>query len=293
MSIGSAFDAYVKNFLHSRLFGENFDPRFKLETIFEAQVEAHNRTTAWIDGAHAFECYRRSGALADLLLDLEGSVGTPRFEFDVKGVINGYREGVTKNVEGMILMGKPDCSYINKYGTSVILDFKVNGFYSDYPVSPKPGYLRLRSGSENIVTKLGPHKDCMPMSHNGTLINVATYLERVDITWGRQLCFYAWLCGCEIGSDFIVGIDQVVCKPSGQKYPQIRIAEHRLRSHSDFQWAEFANAQAIWEAVHSDHIFRDLSYEDSKNLCATLDNSNQDLNKPEDDPDNIFARICR
>ncbi len=294
MSIGSAFDAFVKSWLHERLFGKGFDPRFDLDTLFNAQVEEHNRVWAKEHGAHCFDCYRRSGALADLLLDLEQSVGTPRFELEIKGVINGHREGFTKEmVNGVVLLGRPDCYYINKYGTHVILDFKVNGWESNYPVSPKPGYLRLRSGTPDLITPMGPHKNCIPMSHNGAMINCGMYLEDIDKTWAAQLAIYGWLCGCEIGSDFITAIDQFACKPSGAKFPHVRIAEHRLRVSKEFQWKLFADAQNIWEAVRSDHIFRDLSYEDSKNLCQTLDDSNQDLNKPEDDPDRIFSEMCR
>ena len=55
MSIGSAFDAFAKNFLHQALFGVGNDPRFDLETLFQAQVEPQNRDWAWKNGAEAFK----------------------------------------------------------------------------------------------------------------------------------------------------------------------------------------------------------------------------------------------
>lgn len=43
MSIGSAFDAYVKSAMHEVLFGKGTDSRFEFDTLFSEQVEEHNR----------------------------------------------------------------------------------------------------------------------------------------------------------------------------------------------------------------------------------------------------------
>src|SRR5690348_832596 len=82
MAIGSAFDAYVKNFLHERLIGK--DPKYELDTLLEMQVESHNRDWSRLHGLHVFTEYKNSGALADLMLELKGSIGNPRFEFEVQ-----------------------------------------------------------------------------------------------------------------------------------------------------------------------------------------------------------------
>ena len=66
MSIGSAFDAYAKSYLHMVLFGDQGDDRFSLQNLFESQVEPHNRDWAFKHGAYVFDCYKKSGALADL-----------------------------------------------------------------------------------------------------------------------------------------------------------------------------------------------------------------------------------
>src|SRR4051812_28236093 len=74
MAIGSAFDAYVKSFLVEALFGKNHDPKFNLLTIFEAQVEPQNRDYCFEAGKYLFDCYKKCGALSDLMLELQASL---------------------------------------------------------------------------------------------------------------------------------------------------------------------------------------------------------------------------
>lgn len=281
MSIGSAFDAYVKSWIHEALFGKGNDPRFDLVTLFEAQVEIQHRVWAWDNGRHAFDCYKHSGALADLMLELEQAIGTPRFEIEVRGIVNGHREGITKSLSGVTFLGKPDVSFNNKSGMNITLDFKVNGYCSKTGISPMPGYLRIRGADYT-----GPHKNCLPAVHNGVLINRDERLENLKQDWATQLAIYGWLCGNEVGSDFITAIDQLACKP-GARYPSIRIAEHRLRISEEYQWSTFATAQHIWDIVNSNHIFRDMTVEQSQNRCRVLDQ--QSLLMRDDD----FTKICR
>lgn len=274
MSIGSSFDAHIKSHLYEALFGKNNDPKYELTALFEAQVEPQNRDWAWPNGKHAFEVYKASGAIQDLMLDLQSSLIKPRFEIDVKGVVAGYREGVTRSMptelgDSIPLLGKPDVFYINKSGAHVILDWKVNGYCSKWGNSPIKGYARLRENGQNK----GHHREAMLMMHNGVLINYAHFLETVEESWARQLAIYAWLLGEEIGGDFIAAIDQLSCKPNqfGSPHPDIRIAEHRARISSDYQWKVFAQAQEVWEVVNSNYIFRDLSPEESELKCKSLD----------------------
>lgn len=307
MAIGSAFDAYVKSFLHEHLFGKDNDSRFNLRTFFEAQVESQNRDVSWEAGAQAFECYRRSGALADLMLELQQSIGTPRFEIEVKGAVNGQREGITRVIPSpetetrsfdellsseVVFLGKPDVFYVNKQGCHVILDFKVNGWYSRSQVSPMKGYIQIRSGS-GVPILGGPHKDCLPMAYRGSTINCGLFLEDCQVDWARQLAIYGWLCGVDVGEEFIVAIDQLACKPSGQKWPEVRIAEHRLRIRPQFQRDLHAKAQVIWNTVRSNHIFRELSLEESKAKCRMLDMQAQQLAQPVTEEDRIFNEITR
>lgn len=290
MSIGSSFDAHAKSYLYQNLFGKGHNPKYDLDAIFEAQVEPHNRDWARVHGEYAFDVYKRSGALQDLMLDLQKAVGPPRFELEVKGVINGYREGVTMKMDGVPLLGKPDLFFINRLGAHVILDWKVNGYCSVYNTSPMAGYVRLREGGQNK----GQHKNCQLMSHNGVMINVGQYLEDLNADWGRQLAIYGWLCGEQIGSDFVVAIDQLVCKPlDGLPRPHIRIAEHRLRLKSTFQWHVYAQAQNAWAIMHSDHFFRDVSKEESQARCRVLDGVAEALEGDGTSDDRWFAEVTR
>lgn len=293
MSVGSAFDAYAKSWLHERLFGKGVDPRFELDAIFTAQVEPHNRDWARAAGAHAFECYKNSGALQDLMLELQGAVGKPRFEIEVKGVINGVRDGVTSQVGGVMFLGKPDLHFMNARGAHVVLDWKVNGYCSAYNFSPMSGYVRLRErNSDGHYKQKGQHKDAQLMSHNGVMINVATFLEHHDKDWARQLSIYGWLCGEEVGGDFIIAVDQLACAPGGER-PKIRVAEHRLRVSRDHQWRVFAEAQHVWEVVHSDHVFRSMSKEDSAARCRLLDGTAEALLGDGTSNDRWFSNACR
>lgn len=288
MSVGSAFDAYAKSFLHERIFGVGHDAKFAFDAIFESQVEEHNRDWARRAGQHVFDEYKQSGALSDLLLDLQKAIGPPKFELKIQGTINGHREGVTISMNDVPLLGKPDVAYINKFGGNVIFDWKVNGYCSRSGASPMQGYVRLREGKVNK----GQHKSAQLMSHKGIMINVGSYLEHFDEDWARQLAIYGWLCGMDVGSDFIAAVDQVVCRP-GATQPELRFAEHRLRISPNYQWKTFAKAQYAWEVINSDHFFRDVSFEESQARCLGLDNMAQALEGEGTENDQWFSKITR
>lgn len=255
MSVGSAFDAYAKSYLHHALFGHyGADGEFALDTIFEAQVEPHNRDWARTAGEHCFTEYKESGALADLMLELGKAKNDPRFESSIEG-----------EVDGIPLLGKPDAIFETSEGL-VILDWKVNGYCSKRPVSPKAGYVKMWTGSSSVM-----HKDCQPMVHRGVTINVGKRFESVDETWARQLAIYGWLGGAPIGDAFVVMIDQLACDASLGDI-SIRTASHRGVISPDFQNNLMATARKIWETINSDHIFHELSPEVSKQRCLALDN---------------------
>lgn len=294
MAIGSAFDAYAKSYLHEKLFGAGNDPAYDLRTLFEVQVEKQHWDWAWIHGAEAFRMYRESGALADLLIQLNKAVGEPVFEVSLEGVIKVERDGISNL--GVNFLGKPDLYFINGLGNPVIIDWKVNGWFAKAGASPKRGYLKLRHGSKHRGLDKDMHRDCQPMMDQGMMINVGLSLDMVDEQWATQLSIYAWLCGSSIGSKFIVGLDQLVCKPSGGEYPELRIAEHRLKVSPVFQWEVFLKAQEMWEVIHSDHIFRDRSKEESQKLCETLDAKSKmmcELSGSQDPKDRAFLEMTR
>lgn len=285
MSIGSSLDAYVKSALHEAIFGKGADPRFEFQTIFESQVEPHNRDWALDHGLYCFEFYKNSGAYFDLLADLLKASNSPRFEFEIKGIVSTK---LGDEDTSLILSGKPDVFYVNKDGHPIILDFKVNGWCSKSAVSPKPGYLRLRDGSG---TNAGSHKAATIKTRGGVSYSAGHPLETVDKAWARQLAIYGWLLGEEVGNEFFTFIDQFVCKPVGEKYPVVRVAEHRTFVSEAFQRQVYEDAKLLWQAIKTGHIFLDRSRTASDQLCRTLDAKVEGLNKLEADPD--FDALCR
>lgn len=290
MAIGSAFDAFVKAYLHEALFGKGNDPKYELQTIFEAQVDPRHRDWAWQHGPYVFEQYKQAGALADLMLELKAAQSDPRFEFEVKGAVHGYREGLETSIGNVTFLGKPDVHYINQEGCHVILDFKVTGYCAQRTQSPMAGYIRLRSAGR---TNHGQHKNCFPMKHKGMEININSYLEDHDRKWARQLAIYAWLTGSAVGEDFLVGIDQLSCSPNPGGLPSIRVAEHRTRVSNVFQWRVFNRAAEIWEIVHSDHLFRHMTKLASQEHATTLDRQSRELNGKGSTHDQWFAKRTR
>jgi hypothetical protein len=264
MSIGSAFDAYVKSFLYERLIGKN--PEYELRTLFESQVQSHNRDWAWVHGEHCFNLYRESGALADLLIELNQAISEPVFEIKLEGVLQLNPESPPVN-----FLGKPDIYYINETGTPIIIDWKVNGWCSNSPISPKRGYMKLLHGSNDRSLDKQHHRDCFPMKVNGMMINAGLKLNDIEKKWAAQTSIYAWLCGAPIGSDFIAGIDQVVCKPVGRRFPEVKFAKHRLQVEKAFQLDLYSKAATLWETIHSDHILKDRSKSESQARCSALD----------------------
>lgn len=279
MAVGSSFDAFVKAHLYKTLVGGN-DSRFVLETLFEAQVEQHARDKAWTAGKHVFEFYKECGALADLLKEMKDCLGEPRFEIEV-------RSDITHRGRTVPFLGKPDVFFVNAMGGHIILDFKVNGYYAfKSAVSPYKGYLRLYPG-------LGQHMDCISCEHFGMQVNKLYSLNMMNEEWAAQLSIYAWLCGVEIGSEWVAGIDQIACNATIYRPPQLRVAQHRTLVDVDFQQQLFQKAADAWEIISSDHIFRQMSKEDSQARCKMLDDQVDMLKNQAGDDDADFMRMIR
>ncbi len=262
MSIGSAFDAYIKSHLVERLFGKR--PEFELRTIFEQQVEKHNWDWAWDAGRYAFGCYMLSGAVGDLMLELELSDGEPQFESTVEATI-----------DGIPFLGKPDVFFKLKVPAHVIVDWKVNGFCSKYSKSPEKGYIICYDGwnDDHSRSHGKSHKSAQIINMHGINIAVNFPLETVSKTWALQTMIYSWTLGAPIGSEIFVGIDQLCGgKSVAGNYPPIRVARHRNLVSKEFQIETFDFIKEMWAICKSDHIFRDLSKEESQTKCTMLDN---------------------
>ena len=262
MSVGSSFDAHVKSYLYEKLVGDS-NPKFEFDALFEAQVEPQNRDKGKRDGRVVMERYRELGCLADLMLMLES--GNPRFEFTVSDEENN----ITKQYEGkdgdgdtnpLVLLGKPDAYFTDRFGNDIILDWKVNGFYGSRVTSPVKGYTRLRPGG-------ACHRNAQVMEYSGVMINVAQTLDVCSEAWALQTTIYSWLCGAQIGSNFLVAIDQIV----GSEACGLRVAEHRGLVSPEYQKRLYQECKQIWEIVNSNHIFRELGIGESQARCEVLD----------------------
>jgi hypothetical protein len=268
MVVGSSFDAFVKANLHQHLFGNDGDGVYDLQTLFEQQVSNKElRPWAWEAGKYAFDCYRTWGCYDELLAELEKSDTDPGFEFELTGEFGGVP-----------VVGKPDLWY--KQGVDVIYDWKVMGFCSKYSQSPKKLYKSCRDcwGDDRAKPTRGggepkPHKKYEEFTFHGHTIG-KHFMEEVSTGWADQLSIYSWLMGVEIGSDVVVGIDQLACKPH-EDFPLIRVAQHRCRISKDWQVQLLSRLQSCWQQIQSGHIFNDLTREESDARCEVLDMEQQ------------------
>lgn len=289
MSIGSAFDAYVKAHISKELFG-GIREGFAFEEMFEKQVEAEHRDWARVNGKWAFDCYILSGALADLMLELDLAVEEPRMEFKVE--TNVVHESC---IDGVVIHGRPDL-YFKTKDANVIKDWKVNGYCGKAGVSPKPGFVKCRDGWNEDYAKHSKsngtmHKNCQPMMVNGSMINVGKFFEAVDKKWADQLTSYGWVLGESIGAPLLIGIEQLACKPGPVK-PLIRVASHRGYVSAPYQLELYKRYAKLWKAVHDGHLFTQLSYDDSLAKQTTLDNQHLAYTN-ETDNDKWFTKMTR
>ena len=271
MTIGSAFDAFVKCSLHGHLFGHDGDGVYDLRTLFEEQCQVPElRPWAWEAGKYAFDCYRTWGCYDELLRELQQSEEDPQFEFTLTG-----------EIEGVPLVGKPDLWY--RKNVQVVYDWKVMGFCSRHPQSPKKFYKTCRDcwGTDRAKPTRGfkgepvAHKGYKEIDHFGHKIG-AHFLEDVDPKWADQIAIYTWMSGVPVGDeDTVVGLDQLSCKPSPDlevcRFPLIRVSQHRCRISAAYQQQLVERLQDCWSQVQSGHIFTDLSREESDQRCEIID----------------------
>jgi len=282
MAVGSAFDAFVKNYLVRCLHG-SVPPEFELDTLIETQVEEHNRPWAREHGYHVFTQYKYSGALARIMLELQAASSTPRFEFTVEKRVAHEADPI-----GVPLLGKPDVFFRSRGGAPVILDWKVNGYCSKNPTSARTGYVHYLDGWDHSKRPASKnhgqsHRSCYASTVDGLVINLGAPLENVYEDWARQLSIYLWVLGEPIGSQAIVGIDQLLGQAAvGQSVdlitdhqsinpPDIGIAQHRCRISVAYQRQWMALIAGAWACISSGHIFDDLTRADSDAKCSMLD----------------------
>jgi hypothetical protein len=256
MSVGSAFDAFVKAALALDVWGPGSVPEYLVfDTLFESQVDASLREWAAEAGGHCYRVYCDSGAYAAVRDELTGATSEPMFEATLKGEINGVP-----------LLGKPDLIFKDARNNLRILDWKVNGYCSKKGHKAKRGYSRIFGDGDEV-----PHPKCELGRHKGVLLNLAEPFEKIEKSWAGQTATYAWLKNGEVGGDFICQIDQLFCSPSTAGFPVVRVAEHKGLVSDDFQANLLERYINLWEIINSGHIFRSSPRDESHARQEILD----------------------
>ena len=260
MSVGSGFDARVKDYLAEKLFGKGVKPELEYDSQFNSQVEPHNRDFSAKAGLVCFEAYKTSGALAWLLAKLQ-KADEVRMESRTIAEVNGVPLG-----------GVPDLDFrIGRY--RIVFDWKVNGYCSQADKTPAQGYAICRDGWIGKASRSHgkPHGSYwMEFVEGVGDINSTPHLESLtglgESGWATQLSTYAWVTGTPVGEEIIAFVDQLCCGKNG-----IRVASHRSRITGPYQEKRFQAYKNLWDVIHSEHIFRDVSVEASKERCQMLD----------------------
>lgn len=254
MAVGSAFDAHAKCNIVEDLKIVH-DGQFDFKTIFDVQVEEHNREKAAIDGKHCWDEYVRCGAYQSLLNMLRKGTNI-RMEYTQRSTPVG--DG------GLILLGKPDLTFTTGMGLNVTIDWKVNGYYSANGVAPIGGYV------ESFGSNRGPGRGVSVWYEKDFPMNAEFPLEKKKKDWALQLATYGWLGGIPLGDEMYVGIDQLCWKDGA-----LRVAQHRCEISKQFQQSAYTAYQQLWDTIKSGWIFQELSREDSDQRCTTLERTSE------------------
>lgn len=269
MSVGSAFDAYVKAYLFKNLVQgspKEVAETYEFEYLFEKQVEPHNRDWARSHGGYVYGMYKDLGSLADLFLDLKRAC-------ESTGVQPVFESKIEAEVCGVPLLGKPDLFFrlppSERWpdGTKIVFDWKVNGYCSKSPVSPVQGFAKIRGGK----TSGSAHKNALLCKKAGMTFNVNGFFEDNQKSWATQLAIYSWVLDAipseiekfgqqpPVGSIVIpAAVDQLCCSrfdPDLEtKMVDIRVAEHRAIISIKFQQELLQTIKDIWVKVKSGTI---------------------------------------
>lgn len=254
MSVGSAFDALVKNYLYKTFYGEEACLRdeYRLRDLVVKQCEEHTLPESIAVAADVFDQYETSGALADLVELLHLSPVKPRMEF-----------GVTAVIGGVPVLGYPDLHFHSSQGAHVITDWKVSGSVSNWGVSPQQGYQIARdAGGKSTV-----HKKYVPSTVRGIEVNAVPMNETTEY-WASQLAVYAWALGESVGSqNFVCRIEQLACRPCPKTKSDDRLrvksCVHQSTVDFGYQFDLLERYQKCWHHITTGHYFPDLTRSES------------------------------
>jgi hypothetical protein len=277
MAVGSAFDAYVKTHIASILgiTSVSFDE------LFEKQVEEQNRAKAKEDGRVVFEAYKTSGALSDVITLLQ-QADDVNLELATERTLQCTTCDDPQN--SVIIHGRPDLKF-KVSGGEVMLDWKVNGFYSLSGVSPARGYVKIRDGWVGKPSKGANmwHKDAYVVNENGLSVNVSESFEDLYPDWAAQLAPYGWICGIPVGQKHPAMIHQIVCRNS-----QLRVAQHCAYIGADYQKKLFSAYVTLWNICKDPTLYWDS--DELARLTRLAENYIRDLGSEEG---RIFSEMTR
>lgn len=275
-AIGSAYDARVKSSLAAACWGSP-PAELEFDRLYESQVEPQNRTDSMLrDSQYLLDVYKRSGRFADLLTLLEMSSTEPRFESET-----------LVTVDGVPVTTKPDLTFSHR-AWHVIHDWKVKSFYSASGASPTPGYVRWRDGE----TASEPHKRFRPL-YWGDIVGSEGCLSTFSEQYADQTSLYAWAMGVTPGEEFIASVDELVCRPAkGESSPWVRVSELRAAVSTNHQRHLAHRLRRCWDALQRQHVFLDLSLEESQAKQARLERAAQTMGCDSDD-DRYMAMLGR
>lgn len=266
MGVGSGFDARVKSEIMTRCMGKPLikGSPYDFETLFETQVEHHHRDRSLEISTQVWESYVASGAFDALWKDIERSPYAPMMEDSVEGTIGGVP-----------LLGLPDLVYVDADSlVKIIADFKILGSGSAQGggASPPQGYMIVRDGWEGKQSSQNgkPHKKHTDFTLSGMTVG-KTYMEDLNMDWADQMSTYAWLLGSKVGAeDFVIRIECAACRhpKDGMK---VKWSTHLNRVSASHQMQLIREYQKIWKAIEDEHIFEDMTPEDSKRRCEVLE----------------------
>ena len=292
MSVGSAFDAYVKSYLYKELMGVSTG--FDFEELFEKQVEEPNRYFARAAGLHCFEQYQASGVLIDVLKLLESG---SEVEFEIE-VIRGISRSdsplvITKEWDTLPestipVLGKPDLRFRLSCGTLVTLDWKVNGYCSKSGAATKRGYVKFTDVGilgKNHGTR---HRDCIigngcKSDVDSFAINIAEPFENYYEQHADQLCTYSWNNGAKVGEPAIVCIHQLAWKTG-----HLAVVDYRGMISQSYQEHLFDRYKNLWDVIEGGFLV--LSFEE-RELLEKI--AAQAAENPDSDFEKMFIDMTR
>lgn len=265
MSVGSAFDAIVKNSLYKRHFGESAceSDSYRMRDLIVQQCEEHTLPDSLVIACDVFEQYTECGALSNLNDLIQESPSPPRTEFEVNATIGGVP-----------LMGKPDLHFYSHLGAHVIVDWKVSGAVSKCGVSPQQGY-QIALDLSGTRTSGKSHKKYVPVQHPGGLEVSGWTMDQSTDYWADQLATYAWALGEPVGAQsFICRIEQLACRPApvkaSDKRLRVKSVVHQSTVDPDYQMALLERYQKCWHHVTSGHYFPELTRSQSDRRANVL-----------------------